>query len=386
MPESVSRNGWTRVAFGAVVQLSRERSSDPEDDGFERYVGLEHIEPGDLKIRRWGDIADGTTFTNVFRPGQVLFGKRRAYQRKVAVADFDGVCSGDIYVLEPKNDHLLPELLPFICQTEGFFEHAVGTSAGSLSPRTNWNSLAGYEFALPTLEQQRRIARLLLASEAARQRAQAAAEALETTVGSWLQARLGRIGVTRPLGDVLSSTEYGSSTHASEDRDGVPILRIPNVLRGELDLSEMKWVRLSAAEIEKYTLRRDDILIVRTNGNPDYVGRCLVVPPLPEVTVFASYLIRLVVDPSQVLAEYVASVLNSADVRRLLRRAVRSSAGNYNINTTGIRTLQVPLPPLPEQEAILAELAAFSEIRSRFQDRRHQIGAIQRAAMVSLKP
>lgn len=161
MTKRASKNGWTRVAFGDVVQLSRERSSDPAEDGFERYVGLEHLEPGDLKIRRWGDIAAGTTFTNVFRAGQVLFGKRRAYQRKVAVAEFDGVCSGDIYVLEPKNGHLLPELLPFICQTEGFFEHAVGTSAGSLSPRTNWESLASYELVLPPLGEQRRIAHAL---------------------------------------------------------------------------------------------------------------------------------------------------------------------------------------------------------------------------------
>src|SRR5436305_7673864 len=101
------KKDWTRVAFGDVVRLSRERSADPIEDGFERYVGLDHLDSGDLKIRRWGNTADGTTFTNVFRAGQVLFGKRRAYQRKVAVADFDGVCSGDIYVLEPKEDRLL---------------------------------------------------------------------------------------------------------------------------------------------------------------------------------------------------------------------------------------------------------------------------------------
>ena len=68
--------------------------------------------------------------------------KRRAYQRKIAVADFDGVWSGDIYVLEPKDDHLLPELLPFICQTDAFLAHAVNTSTGLLSPRTNWKQLA----------------------------------------------------------------------------------------------------------------------------------------------------------------------------------------------------------------------------------------------------
>lgn len=156
------KSGWTRVAFGDVVRLCTERTSNPAAEGFERYIGLDHLDPGNLAIRRWGDVANGTTFTTVFRPGQVLFGKRRAYQRKVAVPDFTGVCSGDIYVLEPKDDgYLLPEFLPFVCQTEAFFEHAIGTSAGSLSPRTNWNNLANYGFAFPPLDEQRKIATIL---------------------------------------------------------------------------------------------------------------------------------------------------------------------------------------------------------------------------------
>ncbi len=154
--------GWRRVRFGDVVKLSKARSQDPLADGFERYVGLEHLEPGDLRIRSWGNVADGVTFTSVFQPGQVLFGKRRAYQRKVAVAGFSGVCSGDIYVLETKDAQtLLPELLPFICQTDAFFDHAVGTSAGSLSPRTNWTSLADFKFAMPPVEEQQRVVHFL---------------------------------------------------------------------------------------------------------------------------------------------------------------------------------------------------------------------------------
>jgi type I restriction enzyme, S subunit len=154
--------GWRQVKFGEVVRLSKARSQDPLADGIERYVGLEHLEPGDLRIRSWGNVADGVTFTSVFKPGQVLFGKRRAYQRKVAVADFSGVCSGDIYVLEVKDAQvLMPELLPFICQTDAFFDHAVGTSAGSLSPRTNWKSLADFQFLLPQRHEQLRISGLL---------------------------------------------------------------------------------------------------------------------------------------------------------------------------------------------------------------------------------
>lgn len=160
------KSGWRRVKFGDVVRLSKSRSQDPLADGIERYVGLEHLEPGDLRIRSWGSVADGVTFTSVFQPGQVLFGKRRAYQRKLAVADFSGVCSGDIYVLETKDAQiLLPELLPFICQTEAFFDHAVGTSAGSLSPRTNWTSLADFDLMLPPMDEQKRISLLLLKVE-----------------------------------------------------------------------------------------------------------------------------------------------------------------------------------------------------------------------------
>jgi type I restriction enzyme S subunit len=161
--------GQRQVKFGDVVRLSKTRCQDPLGEGYERFVGLEHLEPGNLRIRRWGNVADGVTFTNVFKPGQVLFGKRRAYQRKVAVADFTGVCSGDIYVLESADPAvLLPELLPFICQTDAFFDRAVGTSAGSLSPRTNWTSLAGFAFALPPVDKQRRIVETLSSLESLR--------------------------------------------------------------------------------------------------------------------------------------------------------------------------------------------------------------------------
>lgn len=185
MSDKSSKNpkpDWRQVKFGAVVQLSKARSQDPLADGFERYVGLEHLDSGDLRIRRWGNVVDGVTFTSVFKPGQVLFGKRRAYQRKVAVVEFAGVCSGDIYVLETKDTQvLLPELLPFICQTNAFFDHAVGTSAGSLSPRTNWTNLADFEFSLPPLAEQKRIVSAIdsaLQCELAYEHARNAASAL----------------------------------------------------------------------------------------------------------------------------------------------------------------------------------------------------------------
>ena len=185
-----NRKNWAPVRFGEVVENVNDTESDPGAAGLERFIGLEHLEPGSLHIRAWGNVADGTTFTRRCRPGQVLFGKRRAYQRKVAVAAFDAVVSGDIYVLAPKGDRLLPELLPFLCLSERFFQHAVGTSAGSLSPRTNWSSLASFEFDLPPLDQQRRIAEILWAVDETR-------EAWKETQSATLTARESHIAEFR---------------------------------------------------------------------------------------------------------------------------------------------------------------------------------------------
>lgn len=165
MSLNLDKSSWRRITFGEVVRNVNETVKDAIAAGIDRVIAMEHMEPGELKIERWGDIADGTTFTRRVRPGQTLFGKRRAYQRKVAYAEFEAICSGDIYTFEADETRMLGEFLPFLVQSDRFFAHALDTSAGSLSPRTNWRDLANFEFDLPPLDEQKRIADLLWALE-----------------------------------------------------------------------------------------------------------------------------------------------------------------------------------------------------------------------------
>ena len=154
------------MLFGDVVNEVSESERDPIPNGLDRYLGLDHIEPEYLFIERWGSLRDDeVSFTKRFRKGQVLFVKRRAYQRKTAVAEFDGICSGDILAFEPLGDRLIPELLPFIVQSNRFLDHALGTSSGSLSPRTRWSQLRDFEFVLPSVDKQNEMAKLLWAQE-----------------------------------------------------------------------------------------------------------------------------------------------------------------------------------------------------------------------------
>ena len=126
-------------------------------------VGLEHLIPKEICFSEY-EMCSDKTFTKAFHKGQVLFGRRRAYQKKAAVAHVDGVCSGDIMVLEAIPGKAEPSLLPFIIQNDRFFDYAIQHSEGGLSPRVKWNAIANYEFDLPSIEEQKVLADKLWAA------------------------------------------------------------------------------------------------------------------------------------------------------------------------------------------------------------------------------
>jgi len=164
MTTSVLKPGWKTWRFDQIATSVAERV-EPGDTDAEYYVGLEHLDTDSLKIRRWGTPSDVEATKLRFRKGDIIFGRRRVYQRKLAIAEFDGICSAHAMVLRPKTDVVLPAFLPFFMQSDLFMTRALEISVGSLSPTINWRTLAQQEFALPPLAEQRRIAGVLKAIE-----------------------------------------------------------------------------------------------------------------------------------------------------------------------------------------------------------------------------
>jgi len=148
------------VKFGDTAQNVAVRV-DPADAKTDVYVGLEHLDPSTLHLRQWGQPSDVTGQKLAFKKGDVIFGRRRAYQRKLAVAEFDGICSAHAMVVRAKPKMILPEFLPFFLQSDMFMERAIEISVGSLSPTINWKTLKVQEFPLPPLDDQKRIAEIL---------------------------------------------------------------------------------------------------------------------------------------------------------------------------------------------------------------------------------
>lgn len=357
----ISKAGCTRVAFGDVVNLSKARVADPEAAGIERVVGLEHIEPGDLRIRRWGDVADGTTFSTLIKPGQVLFGKRRAYQRKVAVADFEGVCSGDIYVLEPANDRLIPELLPFLCQTDAFFDHAVRTSAGSLSPRTNWTSLARFEFLLPPIQEQARLVEALIAAQDSAENMLCLIESTRVAQIAAFEELLRRADANPvSLGSIMTASPRNGYSPVAASRDtGHWVLALSAISRWGYRPEQFKPVEVGPETLGS-RIAKGDLVISRSNTR-DLVGLPMVFPEDRSDVSYPDTMMRISVDPKTIGTDYLEMCLRSPRCRRQVQSfAAGTSSSMLKINGANLRKVSVPLVPVKRQAEILAGVAQFT--------------------------
>lgn len=374
--------GWKRVRLGQLVELNKETSKDPGADGLDRYVGLDHIEPGDLRIRSWGDIAEGTTFTNRFRPGHVLFGKRRAYQRKVAVADFEGVCSGDIYVLEPKDlNTLLPDLLPFLCQTDAFFEHAVGTSAGSLSPRTNWKSLADYELELPPLPAQRVLARRLKVAqellESTRQVAAASIVAFLSLRHSIFDTADRHVPwqAVRPLAELVAKQgivdgPFGSNLKSEHWTDaGVPVISGRHITTGDYVVDEPYFVSTETFHrLHKSEVCARDIVMIKKGMS---CGTAALMPDDHPMSLLSSNCMRIRADENIATAEWLYHFLSWFKHAGFFRGLIGSTQQRAT-TLRDVRKIEVPVPCMEAQYRLCDQLdeargaIRAAELRARY--------------------
>lgn len=356
--------GWKMAKFGELVKNANFVERDPEANGVDRIVGLEHIDPENLHIRRWNCVADGTSFTRKFVPGQTLFGKRRAYQRKVAYAEFEGICSGDILTFEPKNRKvLLPELLPFVCQSDAFFNHALDTSAGSLSPRTSWTALKDFEFPLPPPDEQKRIAEILWAADEATQKYKESLKALTAFKSQALRVSLRHESTNEvscgELYGILPRNGFSPKTNASEV--GCPTLSIGAVRDGKVyPNGNTKYAEISSSDLEKFRLMSGDILVVRGNGNKTLCGKAGLVSEIPEDCFYPDLLIRIAFDEKKILPAFAVEQWNDPLTHSKLLAFAKSTNGIWKINGKDLRQHRLLVPDLDVQKEIVNQLSVIS--------------------------
>jgi len=186
------------------------------------------------------------------------------------------------------------------------------------------------------------------------------------------------------LDDILLDVRYGTSVRANIEGRGFPVLGIPNILTGEIDESNLRHVELPESQRKTLALGDGDILVVRTNANPEYVGRSALFAKRNGLWLFASYLIRLRFETARVVPSYLAKLLQTEGVRKRFLQIARTSAGNYNINTQGIRSITVSLPPIEEQKQIVSGLSFVDNRMRNERQRKKELGDLKKGLMQAL--
>ena len=307
-------------------------------------VGLEHIEPYELLLNKY-DVNVETTFTKSFKRGQVLFGRRRAYQHKACVATFDGVCSGDITVIEPLEGKVNRDLLPFIVQNDDFFEHAIKGSNGALSPRVKWQHLANYVVNLPEPERQKELAEKLWAAYEVKQSYLTMISAIDEMVKSRFVEmfegdKYRHLSLDRISSDWLKGQPFKKEAITDSGKNlcihyGELFTKYGPVITNVVSSTNSEKKRLSKA---------GDILFPASDVTPNGLARCSMLP-FDDVILGGDI---IVLRPKE---DYDPGFLSYAINNQKSQLLTRVTGGVVkHLTSKSLKSVMIPIPPKNLQE------------------------------------
>ncbi|WP_439427712.1 restriction endonuclease subunit S [Micromonospora sp. LA-10] len=352
---NLDKANWKRVALGDVATASREKV-DPASGDVKRYIAGEHMNTNVLKIHRWGEVGEGylgPAFHRRFRPGQVLYGSRRTYLRKVAVADFDGVTANTTFVVESKDQaHLLQAFLPFVMASESFHNFAVRESKGSVNPYVNWSDIARYEFDLAPIGEQKRMTDLLWAVEASREAARARLHAAERVEKKLLE---GMVHSDWPYATVseLGNVQLGQQLHPKY-RVGPkvrPYLRVANVGDNCLRLDDVASMDFSDPGAEKFRLEPGDVLL-NEGQSLELVGRCAMFRGEIPDCYMQKTLLRFRAG-AEIVPEFALAWFRRCFYLGHFAEMAKRTTSMAHLTAVRFSAMPMPCPPMADQRAVV---------------------------------
>lgn len=363
---SIDKRNWKKVRFGDVVYEPKESVKDLIAEGVVHVVGLEHIDPEATRLTRSTGLEQSTTFTKKFTKGDVLFGRRRAYLKKAAQAEFEGVCSGDIIVMRASSE-LSSKLLPFIVNNDKFFDFAITHSAGGLSPRVKFKDLANYEFLLPPKDEQEEVLKLLMSTSELGHLKKKNIDKLDIFLKSFQKEYLncGYGGKSAPLPDgweVLkikdfSKVQAGSTPLRSNkqffEKGTIPWLKTLDLNNNSILNTKEKITDL-ALEKTSCKVKPSGTVLVAMYGGFNQIGRTglLEIPAATNQAVSAIEVNKTIVNP-----RFLLYVLNARI--EYWKKVAISSRKDPNITKDDVENFPVSMPPLEKQNILVKKIAVI---------------------------
>ncbi|WFE60415.1 restriction endonuclease subunit S [Micromonospora sp. WMMD712] len=375
MSLNLDKSGWKRVALGDVIKHVTDRV-DAETSGLERFLAGEHIPSNSLHITKWGVIGRdpiGPMFYKRFRPGHVLYVSRRSYLRKTAVPEFEGITGEKTFVLETRDpDILLQEFMPFLLSAEAFHSYAVANSRGSVNPYVNWTDLASFQFDLPPIDEQKRLAELFWAIERHRRNVPIGKLSLLEVrmLEQLLDADVGGPARIDSLGTVLMGRQR-SPKHAHGDHM-IPYLRVANIGDDELRLSDVKRMNFSPDEQENFSVLPNDILISEGQSR-ELVGQSALVTSLPEPMCFQNTLIRFRPNLNIVRPAYAQALFRACLYSGKFADLATQTTSIAHLGVARFAMFEVRVPDIPMQDHFLSRLG---EVRAAIRSAKAELASL----------
>ncbi|MDP2316692.1 MAG: restriction endonuclease subunit S [Pseudomonadota bacterium] len=361
---------WAHRTLAELVDVVSGQV-DPKKEPYSSmlHVGGENVESGSGRLHGLITATAGGLISGKypFQPGDVLYSKIRPYLNKVALVDFQGICSADIYPLRAKATEIDPKFLVYLLRSPDFLWYSAQHSARAAIPKINREALLSFATRVPDLVEQRRIMgriqdAMVRVGEIQQLRGESRVETAALAQAARYEAfcsdaplvELGSLIAAGPTNGLYKpSTDYGS---------GTPILRINNFNGGDRFAggAELKRLRLDPSEARRFALSVGDFVINRVNGSLEVIGKSCTIDRLDEPAVFESNMMKFAVDATKANRSYVLHFLASPQCRDQIKSKAKVIQ-QASINQQDVRTFTLPLPSLAEQRRIAESLDLFAE-------------------------
>jgi type I restriction enzyme S subunit len=373
----LDKTNWIPTKFGDVAIQQKQRV-DRENTDLTKYVQGGHMGSEDLHLRSWGELEDeylGPAFIRRFDEGDILYGSRRTYLRKVVIAPFSGITSNTTFVIKADEAKIDKRLFPFIMMSEGFTENSIKNSKGSVNPYINWKDIGKYEFLLPPKDQQAQLAELLWAMNEVIEREREVLKKLELNINSfiwqvftshihdnssfdrirskslfqtkWEERKFPKGWKVIRLSEAVSSTQNGFA-EGKRDENGIPQLRMNNVTRdGRINLEKAAMIP-NRNNLDRYLISKDDVLFCNTNSE-DLVGKSILATEEIEQFCFSNHFTRLRANEEKMTQKFLYLWLKFHFDIGLFERLCTRWIGQAAVQTESLLRLHIVLPGFEEQ-------------------------------------
>lgn len=371
---NLDKSTWETFKFEEIASKVSE-TVDPNKTVLEIYVGLEHIDAEDIHIRKTGTPDDVNGQKLKCYPGDIIFGKRRAYQRKAAIVDFEGICSAHAFVLRANPEVIDPKLFPFFLHSDQFMHRMVDISVGGLSPTINWGVLKHQEFLIPPKDQQAQLAKLLLTMDEVIEREKEVLIEIKQFLHIKMFELLNGYNLVSDKAKLPSGwkikkiSELGKLNTSSVDKKIIDKDKMINLVNymdvyssqdKKID-SRIDFMRVTANQnqLVKNQLIKGDVLFTPSSETSDDIGHSAVVfEDLPE-TLHSYHLVRLSFE-DDIDLNFKRFIFNNPKIlnnfSKLSKGVTRMTLSLEDFNNTEVR-----VPTIKEQKNIAEKLSEILE-------------------------